>query len=76
MSDIQPEPAYGKWLPIETAPRDGTQVLINCATTTRESFVAFFDTAIWMFYGKFGEPGSIGLKNPTHWMPLPEPPCT
>jgi len=59
-----------EWQPIETAPRDGTRVLIA-------------DEDVWMAVARFWpcnmawtEDAASGLKlnEPTHWMPLPEPP--
>lgn len=55
-----------KWQPIETAPVDGTEILV-----AEDRYVT---VARWCgFYWGDGLSlmGSIG---PTHWMPLPEPP--
>ena len=57
------------WQPIETAPRDGTEILI-----WEKEFEAF---SVGCFLGD--EPFWYGFTykdrvNPTHWMPLPEPP--
>jgi hypothetical protein len=56
------------WQPIETAPRDGTSVLIwngldvfvGYLPGNRPKFVAF--------------PDSAQISDPTHWQPLPKPP--
>ena len=71
-----------EWQPIETAPKDGDQ-LVYCSDTN-EQFIAFWSKSIesddeaWTF-GRFrndvGELCSLVCR-PTHWMPLPEPPET
>ncbi len=64
----------GAWLPIETAPRDGTDALIYVAAT-REQFVAYWRAEMQAFViAPDSRGGWIGLKTPTHWMPLPAPP--
>lgn len=65
-----------EWRPIDTAPTDGTDVLIF-APQFSEQFVAFYGRAAdgdcrWVFGRAQGM--SLVVKNPTHWMPLPEPP--
>lgn len=66
-----------EWKPIETAPRDGTKVLLG-----RFSKGCEHDGRIrvdwWRTHMKAGYTG-FGHFNPeywppTHWMPLPEPP--
>ena len=59
-----------EWQPIETAPCDGTRVLLaGCSGLVRECrwdyFLGWSDPVYreWSFDEK-----------PTHWMPLPEPP--
>jgi hypothetical protein len=63
-----------EWQAIETAPKDGTDIL-----------VCMFGTAMVVvsFDGDVSEPShpwltldgpSYHLEAPTHWMPLPEPP--
>ncbi len=67
-----------EWMPIETAPKDGTRYLVSNArltTTNKQIAVAWFDDGYeleghegeWITYGKF-------VVCPTHYMPLPEPP--
>ena len=59
-----------EWQPIETAPKDGTRVLV-C------------DTDVWIACARYWpcnsywiEDAASGLKlnEPTHWMPAPPPP--
>lgn len=77
-----------EWQPIETAPKDGTSVLIIGAAW-REPVISR-----WYVHYLHGKPdprrppeweqqdmcGGFGSYNgpihPTHWMPLPEPPET
>lgn len=63
------------WQPIETAPRDGTQVLATWGYTweVNRPHVEVCETGeegIW-FYSYDGHSPQVP---PTHWMPLPEPP--
>ena len=62
-----------QWQPIETAPKDNTKVLL---------FVPVFGPSIGYFdaHGPDNLWCVRGIVNrgvqPTHWMPLPEPPTT
>ena len=47
-----------EWRPIETAPRDGTDVLVGCLDADHRQFTA----PILLYF------------EPTHWLPLPELP--
>ena len=64
----------GAWLPIETAPTDGTKVL--CYTNDGYKFPlvsqCLFDDGWWP---DVWESPEAPLK-PTHWMPLPAPPAS
>lgn len=62
----------GIWLPIDTAPTDGTQILIAIAGDEFEPSWAYWEHRFrtWMLpttnrYFEF---------EPTHWMPIPPPP--
>jgi hypothetical protein len=68
-----------EWQPIETAPKDGTQILCF-DVRTGEIRVAirklFFDRSgayEWFRDDKI-VPGHTWSLLPTHWMPLPAPP--
>lgn len=59
------------WQPIETAPKDGADILLG----------AFYDSGHWdVVLGRWQSwrrlPGwpPCGRTYPTHWMPLPAPP--
>lgn len=68
------------WQPIETAPKDGTTILVSCAD---DGFGKVVCAAIW-FYGEYDADTGWYLYEiagdclmgpiPTHWMPLPSPP--
>ena len=64
-----------RWRPIETAPKDGTHILGwdgNTQTTVKwwqwHGGRGYWDLVEWGAYAEDGE------GNPTHWMPLPDPP--
>ena len=62
------QPAETRWQPIETAPKDGTRMLL-----TDHSEIVFcgnYDTGCGFWVGDDGDT-CHGL---THWMPLPAPP--
>lgn len=77
------------WRPIESAPKDGTDVLVYRGGRT---YVARWLT-LWETWGvtvervpgEGNEPftgigrlafgGHVAAEGPTHWMPLPAPPC-
>jgi hypothetical protein len=72
-----------EWQPAETAPKDGTRVILffpslknkiqvghYMQTETRDNGEITYQNEGWFF-------GGFGLHNsfvPSHWMPLPEPP--
>jgi hypothetical protein len=65
------QPAPGGWQPIETAPRDGTTVLLF----SRDGSAA---DGYWLQAGYNGCGAWIWpyvYKTPAHWQPLPEPPA-
>ncbi len=67
------------WQPIETAPKDGTPILIFSAErcTSCPPKTAGMGTAYWCggYWGITNQFYPLRHK-PTHWMPLPEPPQT
>ena len=72
------------WQPIETAPRDGTEILaLEYHTSEHPELRGFvikaYATVRWMpdlGWRDCGERGAAGLDpfEPQYWMPLPEPP--
>jgi hypothetical protein len=62
-----------EWQPIETAPKDGTDIIVSDSGELVS--VAFFceDTEMW--FDSMNHNGyDHTVRNPTHWMPLPAPP--
>jgi len=58
------------WQPIETAPRDGTEILV-CMEGDKDSvcIVEYFSFN-WV-YPTYEDTGIY--REPTHWMPIPKP---
>lgn len=76
----------GNWQPIETAPKDGTLIDLwaycenhndwerraNCRWETMADFLGNeFDGWYGLNNGRWW---SCNFVNPTHWMPIPDPP--
>ncbi len=59
-----------EWHPIETAPKDGTKVLLSNSEDVFSG--CWVESTLRGFEWWSGEQG--GTVKPTHWMPLPEPP--
>lgn len=57
------------WQPIASAPKDGREILIGWTDSSR-IFIAIFEIGRW----RDAEDGEAFPFEPTHWMPLPEPP--
>ena len=61
-----------EWQPIETAPRDGSEIIVLDDGAVR--------SAVWSdTINKFtGDGGNVfnWCERPTHWMPLPSPPTS
>ena len=64
-----------EWQPIETAPKDGTLVLV-WDEDTGGAFAAQFLVEVtgWGNPGEWMDWHGMRLLQPTHWMPLPDPP--
>ena len=72
------------WRPIDTAPKDGTQLFLLCNGRTLlgwyedRQIVSHGKTVHarqeWTYSGDFGLGALLGAKfEPTHWMPIPAP---
>lgn len=71
-----------EWQPIETAPRDGTPILMFLATPSRQAVGFGQAPLVQIIIGDMWGSGSY-VTGPTgetvlvtHWMPLPEPPAS
>ncbi len=62
------------WKPIETAPMDGTHFLAG--QWFIEAGKPEFHCAVTWWSSTWGFGGDTRVEDPTHWMPLPEPPST
>jgi hypothetical protein len=62
------------WQPIETAPKDGTHILAWRNNNPPTVVHWFDDPEAPGFYTSVNEIAPNYPFNPTHWMPLPEPP--
>lgn len=59
------------WQPIETAPKDGSFIIYGPSIGVICEVENWLDTQFACFFSE-----SYGrIYNPTHWMPLPEPPA-
>lgn len=63
-----------KWQPIETAPKDGTEVLLFDAKDAPNEYVGFYDEGGYWCYSELLVQDVTGAAYPTHWMPKPENP--
>lgn len=71
------------WLPVQSAPMDGTVVLVGRFMGEPWGFVYgagyYFSkngAEGWICRGLRDPPGELGLGNPTHWQPIPPPPAS
>jgi hypothetical protein len=64
------------WLPIETAPKDGTEFVMVDANVNTATVGHWMADVEWRNAGRLegegiAEPSWFPLSGPTHWMPLP-----
>jgi hypothetical protein len=80
----------GEWQDISTAPKDGTPILVfgtrfGWAANPSRVCAFYKANAWWIYGGSSGEPSkqrsernvviqTLDTIDPTHWMPLPNPP--
>jgi len=72
-----------EWQPIETAPTNGCPIWLAYDPDDWTTTVGFYRNGGWVVCGVFYSPnagkpphgfGEYLFANPTHWMPLPDPP--
>lgn len=63
-------PEFGKWLPIETAPKKG----FILATDGVDNFVVWWSYGNWAYASDCNGEDIDVASTLTHWMPLPPPP--
>lgn len=72
-SQMRPRPAHEStlWQPIETAPKNGFDVILGHANSVWvDCWTEDDGDAFWMTCDQWTDP-----ERPTHWMPLPSPPA-
>lgn len=63
-----------EWQPIETAPKDGTRIVLATSDTAYAGRWAESQyIGMWWMSGDYVAAFSK-MNPPTHWMPLPQPP--
>ena len=61
-----------EWQPIETAPRNATEILVILANhDVHVVYGHYYDLRQKFEWAQFD---GVNDYNPTHWMPLPKPP--
>lgn len=72
--------AGGRWLPIESAPKDGSRFLAYWPYWSNEPFVAHYCGSSGGWEGERcvspTHADAFPERQPTHWMALPAPPST
>lgn len=71
--------AMSEWQPIESAPRDGTWIVLTDGTSVSTGYwggTCFGGGPMaWLVYGHRSDYEEVDLDGtPTHWQPLPAPP--
>ena len=77
-TDLDAAPGNG-WQPIETAPKDGTLIILYKPDGDGDDRSRTVDVGRWgevwtTYRGMWRMQACDGWVTPTHWMPLPKPP--
>ena len=73
---LKADAGLSEWQPIETAPKDGTDILVMTGETMHvvRWINIHGDFDYWAVDDNKHGPFTLRGKAPTNWMPLPEPP--
>jgi len=67
-----------EWQPIETAPKDGTEIWAYNGEQVRMHWITWEHEGesggMWQYADEILSDVAPDCWQPTHWMPLPEPP--
>lgn len=81
LAQLEEERARNAWQPMETAPRNGTSILVHLPGSRRPVQEVWWAIAYeggpgyWSTpFGPAGRGYTILPESPSHWMPLPAPP--
>lgn len=72
---LRASPAETGWRPIESAPKDGTRILLSNGHIGRWAKWKTSKSPRWVMERRSNN-DQWPDQNPTHWMPLPAPPST
>jgi hypothetical protein len=72
---IEVETGMSNWQPIETAPKDGENILMFWPYWGQEAMIGWYD----FYHSQWISNSALSTfdqddHQPTHWMPLPDPP--
>lgn len=65
---------FGEWQPIETAPKNGSEVWVYNGEQERMRWIEGDEYALWVYADELLNDVDPSPEQPTHWMPLPSPP--
>jgi hypothetical protein len=64
----------GPWMPIETAPKDGTEVWAHNGEQVRMKYLSCEEWCGWIYADVLLSEADPAPEQPSHWMPLPPQP--
>ena len=62
------------WQPIETAPKDGTHILVTSGELM--TVAHYHQDGFYLTWNSYAEFADFNMQYVTHWTPLPQPPQT